>query len=483
MPAWCSSRTSSPARRSGPTAAPPRRRNACAPAASTTTSTMSATPRATTPSSRCWGISPSAIISRKTRSSSPGTSSRVICGLPQGPAAGHRLCRRRRSVRRCGRRSRASRTQDHPHPDLRQFLGDGRHGPVRPLLGNLLRPGRHDCRAARRARPDEDGDRFVEIWNLVFMQFEQFDGGRREPLPQALDRHRHGARAHRRRAAGRAQQLRHRSVPPPDRGFGRILRRAGNGRRTPSHRVIADHLRATSFLIADGVLPSNEGRGYVLRRIMRRAMRHAHLLGTKDPLMYRLVPTLVARDGQRLSRTEARRSADRRNAQAGRDALPRHAGARPEAARRSDGQSQRRRQARGRGRLQALRHLRLSARPDAGRAARPRHRRRHRRLRRGDGKPARRRAQSLGRLGRSRHRYACGSRCATNWATTEFLGYDTEEAEGTILAILKDGARVDRAKAGETVLHARPTRRRSTANPAARWAMPARSPRRAPRAA
>ena len=78
-----------------------------------------------------------------------------------------------------------------------------------------------------------------------------------------------------------------------------LVRRAGaKARPRFSHRVIADHLRSTSFLIADGVLPSNEGRGYVLRRIMRRAMRHAHLIGSKDPLMYRLVPTLVARDGR-----------------------------------------------------------------------------------------------------------------------------------------------------------------------------------------
>ncbi len=79
-----------------------------------------------------------------------------------------------------------------------------------------------------------------------------------------------------------------------------------------SHRVIADHLRSSSFLIADGVLPSNEGRGYVLRRIMRRAMRHAHLIGSRDPLMYRLVPTLVAEMGRPI-RTQTRRSVDHRN--------------------------------------------------------------------------------------------------------------------------------------------------------------------------
>ena len=131
---------------------------------------------------------------------------------------------------------------------------------------------------------DADGDRFVEIWNLVFMQFEQLRAGRARRPAQAVDRHRHGARAHRRRAAGQHDNydidlFQHliaaiRREPKP-------VRRAGLKATDvrPARRVIADHLRATSFLIADGVLPSNEGRGYVLRRIMRRAMRHAHLLG------------------------------------------------------------------------------------------------------------------------------------------------------------------------------------------------------------
>ena len=100
------------------------------------------------------------------------------------------------------------------------------------------------------------------------------------------------------------------------------------GPHKASHRVIADHLRASAFLIADGVLPSNEGRGYVLRRIMRRAMRHAELLGAKDPLMWKLVPVLDARDGAGLSGTDPRRGADHRDAEARGDALPRHARAR-----------------------------------------------------------------------------------------------------------------------------------------------------------
>src|SRR5204862_5453738 len=147
-------------------------------------------------------------------------------------------------------------------------------------------------------RPDQDGDRFVEIWNRVFMQFEQQPGGDRLPLPRPSIETGMGLE----RIAA-VLQSKHDNY---DIDLFRALITASaeasgvapDGPHAVSHRVIADHLRATSFLIADGVLPSNEGRGYVLRRIMRRAMRHAQRLGAKDPLMWRLVPALLAEMGQ-----------------------------------------------------------------------------------------------------------------------------------------------------------------------------------------
>ncbi|MCH2550403.1 MAG: alanine--tRNA ligase [Alphaproteobacteria bacterium] len=144
---------------------------------------------------------------------------------------------------------------------------------------------------------NEDGDRFIEIWNLVFMQFEQHSPGNRVALPRpSIDT---GMGLERIAAV---LQGKHDNY---DIDLMRKLIEASaeetntpsDGENSVSHRVIADHLRACSFLIADGVLPSNEGRGYVLRRIMRRAMRHAHLLGSDDPLMHRLVPTLVSTMG------------------------------------------------------------------------------------------------------------------------------------------------------------------------------------------
>ncbi len=144
---------------------------------------------------------------------------------------------------------------------------------------------------------DQDGDRFLEFWNLVFMQFEQRAPGDRVPLPKpSIDT---GMGLERMTAILQGVQ----SVYEIDL-FKALIAASEEatgvkaaGEHKASHRVIADHLRATSFLIADGVLPSNEGRGYVLRRIMRRAMRHAQLLGAREPLMYRLVPALVRQMG------------------------------------------------------------------------------------------------------------------------------------------------------------------------------------------
>ena len=145
--------------------------------------------------------------------------------------------------------------------------------------------------------PDEDGDRFIEIWNLVFMQFEEGPPGTRVALPRpSIDT---GMGLERFAAILQGQHDNY------DTDTLRALILASSeatgqdpdGAFRTSHRVVADHLRATSFLMADGVLPSNEGRGYVLRRIMRRAMRHAHMMGAREPVMHRLVPALVRQMG------------------------------------------------------------------------------------------------------------------------------------------------------------------------------------------
>ncbi len=140
--------------------------------------------------------------------------------------------------------------------------------------------------------PDEDGDRFIEIWNLVFMQFEQQADGTRINLPKpsidtGMGLERIGALLQGKHDNYDTDLIYHLIEASADHSGQAI-----DGSHGVSHRVIADHLRSSAFLIADGVLPSNEGRGYVLRRIMRRAMRHAHMLGTKEPLLWQLVPAL-----------------------------------------------------------------------------------------------------------------------------------------------------------------------------------------------
>ncbi len=146
--------------------------------------------------------------------------------------------------------------------------------------------------------PEQDGDRFIEIWNLVFMQYEQMADGTRVALPKpSIDT---GMGLER---VSNVLQGKHNNYDIDI--FQAIIKHsadltgvAPDGDQVASHRVIADHLRAAAFLIADGVLPSNEGRGYVLRRIMRRGMRHAHLLGAKDPMLVKLFPTLQTMMGE-----------------------------------------------------------------------------------------------------------------------------------------------------------------------------------------
>src|SRR5665213_3583374 len=145
---------------------------------------------------------------------------------------------------------------------------------------------------------DSEGDRFIEIWNLVFMQFDQQAGGKRIDLPRPSIDTGMGLE----RVAAVLQGTHDNYAIDLFRtliqAIAELTKVSPDGPHKASHRVIADHLRASAFLIADGVLPSNEGRGYVLRRIMRRAMRHAELLGAKDPLMWRLVPVLTREMGQ-----------------------------------------------------------------------------------------------------------------------------------------------------------------------------------------
>ncbi len=156
--------------------------------------------------------------------------------------------------------------------------------------------------------PDEDGDRFLEFWNLVFMQFEQIEPGKRVPLPRPSIDTGMGLE----RIAAIMQGVHSNYDTDLFRALidavAHGISRGPTDETRASYRVIADHLRAASFLVADGVLPSNEGRGYVLRRIMRRAMRHAELLGAREPLMWKLVPALTREMGQaypELTRAEA----------------------------------------------------------------------------------------------------------------------------------------------------------------------------------
>ncbi|MCI5075418.1 alanine--tRNA ligase [Oricola sp.] len=298
--------------------------------------------------------------------------------------------------------------------------------------------------------PDEDGDRFIEIWNLVFMQYEQVTPDERVDLPRpSIDT---GMGLERIAAVLQGQHdnydidlFRHLIAASEE-----LTKTKAEGAHQASHRVIADHLRAASFLIADGVLPSNEGRGYVLRRIMRRAMRHAELLGVKDPLMHRLVPTLMHEMGQAypelvraqplvtetllLEETRFRRTLDRglallneASASLGEgDALPGETAFKlydtygfPVDLTQD-----------------ALRQRNISVDMDGFSAAMERQRAEARANWHGSGEQA---TEGVWFALRDKH------------GATEFLGYEAEKAEGVVLALVRDGGEASEAKEGDEV--------------------------------
>ncbi len=298
--------------------------------------------------------------------------------------------------------------------------------------------------------PDEDGDRFIEIWNLVFMQFEQLTKEERVDLPRpSIDT---GMGLERIAAVLQGEHDNY------DIDLFKALIRASveatgvpaEGKNRASHRVIADHLRASSFLIADGVLPSNEGRGYVLRRIMRRAMRHAQLLGAGEPLMWKLVPALVREMGQAYPElvrgqaliTETLQLEEKRF----RTTLTRGLGLLEEATgdlgegARLDGETA--------FKLydtygfpldltqDALRQRGISVDLEGFNAAMERQKAEARASWAGSGEAA---AESVW--------FAVKDKAGP----TEFLGYDTESAEGVVAALVRDGAVADSAAEGDKV--------------------------------
>ncbi|MGA9340182.1 MAG: alanine--tRNA ligase [Pseudolabrys sp.] len=177
------------------------------------------------------------------------------------------------------------------------FWAMGETGPCGPCSELFYDHGPH-IPGGPPGSPDAEGDRFIEIWNLVFMQYEQLERGKRVDLPRpSIDT---GMGLERIAAVlqGTHDNYAIDLFATLIRAIAELTGVDPEGPQKASHRVIADHLRASAFLIADGVLPSNEGRGYVLRRIMRRAMRHAELLGAREPLMWKLVPALTREMGQ-----------------------------------------------------------------------------------------------------------------------------------------------------------------------------------------
>jgi len=334
-------------------------------------------------------------------------------------------------------------------PTSDNFWAMGDTGPCGPCSEIFYDHGDH-IPGGPPGSPDEDGDRFVEIWNLVFMQFEQVDAETRLELPRPSIDTGMGLE----RIAAVLQGTHDNYETDLLRSL--ILASADKTGTDPdgefriSHRVIADHLRASCFLIADGVLPSNEGRGYVLRRIMRRAMRHAQLIGCKDPLMWQLVPALVAKMGHAFPELERARPLVEETLKLEetrfKQTLDRGLRLLDEASADLDGE----------GRLpgevafrlydtygfpldltqDALRGKGIEVDTEGFDAAMARQKAEARKAWAGSGEAA---TESV------------WFEVRDDVGATEFLGYDTESAEGKIVALVADGKRVESASAGQEV--------------------------------
>ncbi len=332
-------------------------------------------------------------------------------------------------------------------PTSDNFWAMGDTGPCGPCSEIFYDHGDH-IPGGPPGSPDEDGDRFIEIWNLVFMQFEQVTLEERINLPKpSIDT---GMGLERIAAVLQGTHDNYETdlfralIGAAEDQIGR----KAEGSEAASFKVIADHLRASSFLIADGVLPSNEGRGYVLRRIMRRAMRHAELLGVDEPLMWKLVPALVREMGQaypELVRGEAMISETlnleekrfRKTLERGLKILDEESGGLNEGDTFSGEVAFK---------LYDTYGFPLDLTQDALRS-------------RGIGVDLETFNASMERQrAEARKAWAGSGEAATEtlWfelkekvGATEFLGYDTEKAEGVISAIVRDGGSVDSLAAGE----------------------------------
>ncbi|HQS48867.1 MAG TPA: alanine--tRNA ligase, partial [Xanthobacteraceae bacterium] len=327
------------------------------------------------------------------------------------------------------------------------FWAMGDTGPCGPCSEIFFDHGAH-IPGGPPGSADADGDRFIEIWNLVFMQYEQLPGGERLALPRpSID-------------TGMGLERISALLQGTHDNYETDLMRAiiaevadltgvsPDGPQKASHRVIADHLRASVFLTADGVLPSNEGRGYVLRRIMRRAMRHAQLLGARDPLLHRLVPVLVREMGRaypEIVRAEALATETllleerrfRRTLERGLLILEEESAGLISGARFPGDVAFKLYDTYGFPldlTEDALRGRGIHVDTDAFKTAMERQKADARAAWQGSGEAA---TDAVWFALRERE------------GATEFLGYDTESAEGVVRALVRDGVEVDELKAGE----------------------------------